>query len=237
MNECSVCREDFGGKVVPAILTCCGEEICYECGENYRVAKISNLTGNRKKIKCLLCNAEFHSINDTPWIVNKPMIKRLNLQVDLSCVREAQAARHLASSSRNYDAVSRRSQRTSNIDVEQNNNEERGYDRASDNDNSTGTSSAVAAGLKREASDQLSIEENNVETHTSNGAPSVGGGELAASRLKGEASDQLSIEREENVEAHESDEESRLSTVDEGVAARKRSKRSVTASESFFFRR
>ena len=117
MNECSVCREDFGGKVVPAILTCCGEEICYECGENYRVAKISNLTGNRKKIKCLLCNAEFHSINDTPWIVNKPMIKRLNLQVDLSCVREAQAARHLAYSTRNYDAVSRRSQRTSNIDV------------------------------------------------------------------------------------------------------------------------
>jgi len=141
----------------------------------------------------MLCNEEFHSVNDTPWVVNKTFIRLTGIEVDMSCVREAQAARRLASSTRK-DVVSQRSQR--NVDVEQNNNEEGGDEIVFDNNDSTGTSSAPA-GLKREAPDQLSIQ------------------------------------REENVETHESDEESRFSTVDEGAAAKKRSKRTeVTAFES-----
>ena len=69
---------------------CC---ICFDCLEKDRVAKISNLAGNRKKIKCMLCNKEFHSVNDTPWVVNKTFIRLTGIEVDMSGVRQAQAAR------------------------------------------------------------------------------------------------------------------------------------------------
>jgi len=94
MSSCQICTNDYGGKVVPTTLTCCGEDtICFDCLEKDRVAKISNLTGNLKKIKCMLCNKEYHSVNDTPWVVNKSIIRLTGIEVDMSGVRQAQAAR------------------------------------------------------------------------------------------------------------------------------------------------
>ena len=155
MSSCQICTNDYGGKVVPTTLTCCGEDtICFDCLEKDRVVKISNLTGNRKKIKCMLCNKEFHSVNDTPWNVNKTFIRLTGIGVDLSCVREAQAAMQLASSTRK-DVVSRRSQRN----VDHINNEESGDDRGSDNNDSTSTSSEIETHESDEESRFSTIDE------------------------------------------------------------------------------
>jgi len=218
MSSCQICTNEYGGKVVPTTLTCCGEDtICFDCLEKDRVAKISNLTGNRKKIKCMLCNEEFHSVNDKPWVVNKTLIRLTGIEVDLSCVREAQAARQLASSTRK-DVVSRRSQR--NI-VEQNSVALVG-----------GGELAIQTSNANQASQNNESTETREEVVANNTSSSIT--TRSASRQKREASNenQLNIERQSTETHIESDEESRFSTVDEGYAARKRSKISVTASES-----
>ena len=90
--------------MVPTRLTCCGEDICFDCGESDRVAKISNLTGRRKMIQCMLCNQLFHSEKDTPWIVNKRLIRSNGIIVDMSSVKKAQSARQARRSQRTeYD--------------------------------------------------------------------------------------------------------------------------------------
>ena len=109
MDECSICRNDYGGQCIPTLLTCCLKgNVCFECAESDRAAKISNLTGNRKKIQCMFCNKLFHSVNDTPWIVNKPLIEKTGIEVDMSSVRDAQAARQLAPVRKNIPHRSRR---------------------------------------------------------------------------------------------------------------------------------
>ena len=87
---CQICTNGYGGTVVPAILMCCGEQVCFDCAEKDRNSKISELIGNRKFIKCMLCNQEFHSSKHTPWKVNKPFIELMGIEVDLSAVKKAQ---------------------------------------------------------------------------------------------------------------------------------------------------
>lgn len=77
---------------MPTILSCCQNHVCFACAESDRAKKISELTGNAKRIQCMYCNRLFHSSRDTPWIVNKTLIEFSGLDVDLSAVREAQSA-------------------------------------------------------------------------------------------------------------------------------------------------
>ena len=121
--SCQICTNSYGGKIIPTILTCCGEDICFDCGESDRVAKISNLTGRRKMIQCMLCNQLFHSEKDTPWIVNKPLIRSNGIIVDMSSVKEAQLARQGDTSTR-HDT--RRSQRTEEEEEDQSEDDEDG---------------------------------------------------------------------------------------------------------------
>ena len=130
MSSCQICTNDYGGKVVPTILTCCLADICFDCGEKDRVAKISNLTGNRKKIQCMLCNKEFHSANDTPWIVNMPLIRSNGIEVDMSAVRQAQAARQQTHTSTSTSSSQRRSQSTRHQETDQNDGGEEEEDTA-----------------------------------------------------------------------------------------------------------
>ena len=92
MRGCSICNNDYGGQCIPTLLSCCGNEVCFTCAENWRSTQIAELPRNRKKIKCMLCNHLFHCSNDTPWIVNRPFISVQGIDVDMSIVREAQSA-------------------------------------------------------------------------------------------------------------------------------------------------
>ena len=56
----------------------------------------------------MLCNKEFHSVNDTPWNVNKTFIRLTGIDVDQSCVREAQAARQQTHTSTSTSTSSQR---------------------------------------------------------------------------------------------------------------------------------
>ena len=123
MSACSICTNDYGGQCIPTLLTCCLGNVCFGCAENDRASKISNLTGNRKQIQCMFCNKPFHSVKDTPWVVNKTLIEMTGIEVDMSSVREAQAAMKLAASTRS-NTNPRRSQRTQ--EVEQNNEDQNG---------------------------------------------------------------------------------------------------------------
>ena len=67
-------------------------------------------------IQCMLCNQLFHSEKDTPWIVNKPLIRSSGIIVDMSSVKGAQLARQGDSSTR-HDT--RRSQRTEEEEEEE----------------------------------------------------------------------------------------------------------------------
>jgi hypothetical protein len=66
--------------------------VCYNCAENDRSTKITNLTGNNKQIKCMFCNQKYHSSKATPWKVNTHFIEESGIDVDLTLVRETQAA-------------------------------------------------------------------------------------------------------------------------------------------------
>ncbi|KAL9187021.1 hypothetical protein ACHAXT_010741 [Thalassiosira profunda] len=103
MLSCIICASDYGGRVVPTQLGCCRRHICFDCAEKHRNAKIAELTGNRKQIPCPLCNRPFHSRNDTPWVVNEAHIElvkeKSGVEVDLTAVREAEAARGIAAAS------------------------------------------------------------------------------------------------------------------------------------------
>ena len=99
LRACQVCCNEYGGTVVPTMLICCLNQVCFGCAEKDRNAKIALLTGNRKMIKCMLCNQEFHSSKETPWKVNKPFIESNSIEVDLSAVKEAQVAMQQSASS------------------------------------------------------------------------------------------------------------------------------------------
>lgn len=53
MQECSICRNEYGGKVVPTLLICCEKDVCFICVENDRNRQIAALEGNRKQISCM----------------------------------------------------------------------------------------------------------------------------------------------------------------------------------------
>ena len=91
-RTCQICSHDYGDKVVPTFLTCCLNHVCFGCAENHRREKIVLLTGNRKMIKCMLCNQEFHSSKETPWKVSKHFIEDSGIEVDLSEVKESEEA-------------------------------------------------------------------------------------------------------------------------------------------------
>ena len=90
-RACEICGDGYGGTVVPAIMMCCLKDVCFDCAENHRNAKIAELTGNRKKIKCMFCNAPFHCSKGEPWKLNTPLLDRSGIKVDSTAVREAQA--------------------------------------------------------------------------------------------------------------------------------------------------
>ena len=77
---------------MPTLLICCKTHVCYSCAEIYRNEQISELTGNKKKIQCMHCRNKFHSSKETPWIVNNPFIEDSGIDVDLTFVKETQAA-------------------------------------------------------------------------------------------------------------------------------------------------
>ena len=162
MSSCQICTNDYGGKVVPTTLTCCGEDtICFDCLEKDRVAKISNLTGNRKKIKCMLCNKEFHSVNDTPWVVNKTFIRLTGIEVDMSGVRQAQAARQQSTHAKTTTGSSiRRLHSTFSQGTEQDGGGENGD--ATNAVNQTEQQSSSELNLRR--SKRRKVRKENVET-------------------------------------------------------------------------
>ena len=92
-RTCQICDHEYGGTdVVPTLLTCCLNHVCFGCAEKDRNAKIVLLTKNRKMIKCMFCNQLFHSSKETPWKVNKPFIELSGIEVDLRAVKESEAA-------------------------------------------------------------------------------------------------------------------------------------------------
>jgi len=89
---CVICTNDYGGRIVPAMLTCCMNHVCYDCAESDRSRKITDLEGNRKLIRCIFCNQKYHCSKETPWKVNNHFIEESGIDVDLTFVRETQAA-------------------------------------------------------------------------------------------------------------------------------------------------
>ena len=49
---------------------CCGNTLCMQCAESHRTAKVTEMSGNDKKIPCPFCNAPFHSERER-FVVNK----------------------------------------------------------------------------------------------------------------------------------------------------------------------
>eukprot|EP00985_Skeletonema_marinoi_P004727 scaffold2051_cov139-Skeletonema_marinoi.AAC.11 len=90
--ECPICTNEYGGKVVPTLLMCCCRDVCFICVEKDRNSQIAQLEGNRKKISCILCRQKYHCSKDTPWRVNHLFIEYSGIDVDLTDVRETQAA-------------------------------------------------------------------------------------------------------------------------------------------------
>ncbi|KAL7551406.1 hypothetical protein ACHAWF_014594 [Thalassiosira exigua] len=92
VRACPICTNSYGGAVVPTLLTCCQNHVCFDCAEKDRNAQISQLVGNKTKIGCMFCKELFHSGKETPWKVNRPFISLIGIEVDMSAVKESQAA-------------------------------------------------------------------------------------------------------------------------------------------------
>lgn len=89
---CYLCFQKYSKKVIPAILTCCGEGVCVACcRRKYKKDKISTLTGSHDMIKCMFCYQRFDSVKGPHWIINKPVIKLLNIGIKQSTLQQAQA--------------------------------------------------------------------------------------------------------------------------------------------------
>ena len=82
--RCPVCYDSYGGKVIPAMLQCCLNQVCVDCVEKDRAQKISLLVGNKKRIQCMLCNHPFHCEKDSLWRVNRPYIEAIGIRVNLN---------------------------------------------------------------------------------------------------------------------------------------------------------
>lgn len=85
---CGICTNNYGGKIVPIMMMCCANHVCFDCVEKDRVVKIANLTRNRKKINCIYCTKPFHSKNDTPWQISKHFMQANGIKVDTKAMRE-----------------------------------------------------------------------------------------------------------------------------------------------------
>jgi len=94
-EECPICRERYGGTVIPMLSKCCTSHLCFHCAESHRNEQISQLEGNRKKIKCMFCCALYHSVRDIPWILDSRSIELTGLVVDLSALNASRAAMQL----------------------------------------------------------------------------------------------------------------------------------------------
>ena len=79
LDSCCICNEHYNlGSSAGSppdrrpVLTpnCCGNTLCMQCAELHRTAKVTELSGNKKKIPCPFCNAPFHSENER-FVVNK----------------------------------------------------------------------------------------------------------------------------------------------------------------------
>ena len=79
LDICFICNEHYNlGSSAGSptdrrpVLTpnCCGNTLCMQCAELHRTAKVTELSGNKKKIPCPCCNAPFHSENEQ-FVVNK----------------------------------------------------------------------------------------------------------------------------------------------------------------------
>ena len=79
LEICNICFEPYN--VGPSaedptdrrpVLTpnCCGNTLCMQCAESSRATKVAELSGNRKRIPCPLCNEKFHPEYDK-FIVNR----------------------------------------------------------------------------------------------------------------------------------------------------------------------
>lgn len=84
-NFCVICNELFNlGRTDRdhvdrrPVLTpnCCGQTLCLECAETHRAAKIGELSGNKKKIPCPMCQAPFHSV-EAKFIPNRYVMRKL----------------------------------------------------------------------------------------------------------------------------------------------------------------
>ena len=83
-HRCPVCYDSYGGKVIPAMLQCCLNQVCVDCVEKDRAQKISLLVGNKKRIQCMLCNHPFHCEKDSLWRINRPYIEAIGIRVNLN---------------------------------------------------------------------------------------------------------------------------------------------------------
>lgn len=84
-DSCVICNEPFNlGRTDRdhvdrrPVLTpnCCGQTLCLECAETHRAAKIGELSGNKKKIPCPMCQAPFHSV-EAKFIPNRYVMRKL----------------------------------------------------------------------------------------------------------------------------------------------------------------
>eukprot|EP00984_Skeletonema_dohrnii_P005955 scaffold2112_cov85-Skeletonema_dohrnii-CCMP3373.AAC.4 len=88
---------------------CYCRDVCFICVEKDRNSQIAQLEGNRKKISCILCRQKYHCSKDTPWRVNHLFIEYTGIDVDLTDVRETQAAMQGAAINNHRRGPTRRS--------------------------------------------------------------------------------------------------------------------------------